>query len=137
MQKIILGRTGVNVSRISLGTWSFGGANVSSNNQPVGWAGQSEKDSQLALEKAYQLGINHWDTRYVYGNGVSEEIIGSMWNKISREKIFLATKVGWDMGTFDHWYNPNQMKLNMERSLKKLKVDCVDLMYLHHCNFGK
>tara|TARA_B110000263_G_scaffold165947_1_gene144483 strand:+ start:606 stop:1565 length:960 start_codon:yes stop_codon:yes gene_type:complete len=137
MQKIILGRTGVNVSRISLGTWSFGGANVSSNNQPVGWAGQSEKDSQLALEKAYQLGINHWDTADVYGNGVSEEIIGSMWNKISREKIFLATKVGWDMGTFDHWYNPNQMKLNMERSLKKLKVDCVDLMYLHHCNFGK
>ena len=94
MQKIILGRTGVNVSRISLGTWSFGGANVSSNNQPVGWAGQSEKDSQLALEKAYQLGINHWDTADVYGNGVSEEIIGSMWNKISREKIIQTLILG-------------------------------------------
>ena len=137
MENIILGRTGANISRISLGTWSFGGANVSKNNQPVGWAGQSEKDSQLALEKAHELGINHWDTADVYGNGVSERIIGSMWQKIQREKIFLATKVGWDMGAYDHWYNPKQMKINMERSLLKLKVDYVDLMYLHHCNFGK
>ena len=137
MENIILGRTGANISRISLGTWSFGGANVSKNNQPVGWAGQSEKDSQLALEKAHELGINHWDTADVYGNGVSEGIIGSMWQKIQREKIFLATKVGWDMGAYDHWYNPKQMKINMERSLLKLKVDHVDLMYLHHCNFGK
>lgn len=137
MENIILGRTGANISRISLGTWSFGGANVSKNNQPVGWAGQSEKDSQLALEKAHELGINHWDTADVYGNGVSEGIIGSMWQKIQREKIFLATKVGWDMGAYDHWYNPKQMKINMERSLLKLKVDYVDLMYLHHCNFGK
>ena len=137
MENIVLGRTGANISRISLGTWSFGGANVSKNNQPVGWAGQSEKDSQLALEKAHELGINHWDTADVYGNGVSERIIGSMWQKIQREKIFLATKVGWDMGAYDHWYNPKQMKINMERSLLKLKVDHVDLMYLHHCNFGK
>ena len=56
MENIILGRTGVNISRISLGTWSFGGANVSSNNQPVGWAGQSEEDSQLALQKAHEVG---------------------------------------------------------------------------------
>ena len=104
MENIILGRTGINISRISLGTWSFGGANVSSNNQPVGWAGQSEKDSQSTLEKAYDLGINQWDTADVYGNGVSEEIIGSMWHKISREKIFLATKVGWDMGAYNYWY---------------------------------
>ena len=137
MENIILGRTGANISRISLGTWSFGGANVSKNNQPVGWAGQSEEDSQLALEKAHELGINHWDTADVYGNGVSEGIIGSMWQKIQREKIFLATKVGWDMGAYDHWYNPKQMKINMERSLLKLKVDHVGLMYLHHCNFGK
>ena len=137
MKKIVLGRTGVNVSRISLGTWSFGGASVSSNNQPVGWAGQSEKDSQLALQKAHEVGINHWDTADVYGNGISESIIGTMWNKVSRNEIFLATKIGWDMGSYDHWYHPMQMKINMERSLKNLKVNCVDLMYLHHCNFGK
>jgi aryl-alcohol dehydrogenase-like predicted oxidoreductase len=137
MKKIVLGRTGVNVSRISLGTWSFGGASVSSNNQPVGWAGQTEIDSQLALQKAHEVGINHWDTADVYGNGISESIIGTMWNKVSRNEIFLATKIGWDMGSYDHWYHPMQMKINMERSLKNLKVNCVDLMYLHHCNFGK
>ena len=106
MKKIVLGRTGVNVSRISLGTWSFGGASVSSNNQPVGWAGQTEIDSQLALQKAHEVGINHWDTADVYGNGISESIIGTMWNKVSRNEIFLATKIGWDMGSYDHWYHP-------------------------------
>jgi aryl-alcohol dehydrogenase-like predicted oxidoreductase len=137
MKKITLGRTGVNVSTISLGTWSFGGASISKNNQPVGWAGQTEKDSQLALQKAYEVGINHWDTADVYGNGISENIIGAMWNSVPRNEIFLATKIGWDMGNYDYWYHPMQMKINMERSLKNLKVNCVDLMYLHHCNFGK
>ena len=73
----------------------------------------------------------------MYGDGRSESIIGSIWNDISRHEIFLATKVGWDMGTFNHWYHPEKMIENMDRSLKNLKTDCVDLMYLHHCNFGK
>ena len=41
------------------------------------------------------------------------------------------------MGPQNHWYHPEHMRANMERSLKNLKTDCVDLMYLHHCNFGK
>jgi myo-inositol catabolism protein IolS len=137
MEYIILGRTGAKVSRISLGTWSYGGANTAGNNQPVGWAGQADEDSRLALQKAYELGINHWDTADVYGDGRSEEIIGSMWDNIPRDDIFLATKVGWDMGPHGHWYHPDHMRTNMERSLKNLKTDCVDLIYLHHCNFGK
>ena len=73
----------------------------------------------------------------MYGDGRSECIIGGIWDDISRNEIFLATKVGWDMGTYSHWYHPEKMIQNMERSLKNLKTDCVDLMYLHHCNFGK
>ena len=60
-----------------------------------------------------------------------------MWDELPRDNIFIATKVGWDMGPHDYWYHPNQMRTNMKRSLKNLKTDCVDLMYLHHCNFGK
>jgi aryl-alcohol dehydrogenase-like predicted oxidoreductase len=60
-----------------------------------------------------------------------------MWDEIPRNDIFIATKVGWDMGPHNHWYHPEHMRVNMERSLKNLKTDCVDLMYLHHCNFGK
>ncbi len=135
MRKIILGRTGAKVSAISLGTWSYGGANKSGK-LPVGWAGQSNNDSTSALKRAWELGINHWDTADVYGNGRSEQVIGSMWKSIPRNNIFLATKVGWDRGYKKRWYDIDVMRQNMERSLKNLKTDCVDLIYLHHCNFG-
>ena len=135
MRKIILGRTGAEVSAISLGTWSYGGANKSGK-LPVGWAGQSDNDSTSALKRAWELGINHWDTADVYGNGRSEQVIGSMWKSIPRNNIFLATKVGWDRGYKKRWYDIEVMRQNMERSLKNLKTDCVDLIYLHHCNFG-
>ncbi len=136
MRKITLGRTGAKVSAISLGTWSYGGSNKSGK-RSVGWSGQSDEDSTAALKRAWELGINHWDTADVYGDGRSEQVIGSVWDDIPRDDIFLATKVGWDMGPHNYWYNPDHMRHNMERSLKNLKTDCVDLMYLHHCNFGK
>ena len=137
MEIVTLGRTGVNVSRISLGTWSYGGPNMAGKNQPMGWGGQTDEDSKNALRKAYASGIDHWDTADVYGDGHSEKVIGSMWNEIPRRDIFVATKVGWDMGPYSHWYHPEHMRTNMERSLKNLNTNCVDLMYLHHCNFGK
>ena len=137
MEYTILGRTNEKVSRISLGTWSYGRVNTAGKSQPVGWAGQDDIDSRAALQKAYDVGINHWDTADVYGDGKSEQIIGTMWDEIPRNNIFIATKAGWDMGPHNHWYHPEYMRVNMERSLKNLKTDCVDLMYLHHCNFGK
>jgi|TARA_B100001250_G_scaffold407778_1_gene429104 aryl-alcohol dehydrogenase-like predicted oxidoreductase len=136
MRNITLGRTGAEVSAISLGTWSYGGANKSGK-LPVGWADQSDDDSRLALQRAWEVGINHWDTADVYGNGRSEQIIGSMWGSVPRKDIFIATKVGWDRGFQKHWYNTGVMRQNMERSLINLKTDCVDLIYLHHCNFGE
>jgi len=135
MEYITLGKTQNNVSNISLGTWSYGGA-ATSGDQAVGWADQDDIDSKKALLKAHRSGINHWDTADVYGDGRSEKIIGNMWNDIPRDEIFLATKVGWDMGPYEYWYHPSHMTTNMERSLKNLKTDCIDLMYLHHCNFG-
>ena len=134
MNKITLGHTNEKVSVISLGAWSYGKENTSGGN--VGWANQSDQDSRLALSKAYSCEINHWDTADVYGEGHSEKIIGSMWTEISRKNIFLATKVGWDIGPHNHWYHPKYMKTKMERSLKYLNTDCVDLIYLHHCNLG-
>ena len=137
MEYVTLGRTKEKVSRISLGTWSYGGPKTLSGDNPIGWSGQDDKDSTTALIKAYELGINHWDTADVYGDGHSEKIIGSAWGGLPRNEIFLPTKVGWDMGPYDYWYHPKHMQTNMERSLKNLKTDHVDLMYLHHCNFGK
>ena len=136
MRKVVLGRTGEPVSAISLGTWAFGGENMSGK-FAVGWAGQSDNDSKSVLLKAWESGINHWDTADVYGEGRSEMIIGEAWGTIPRDEIFLATKVGWDKGSLSYWYAPDQMVKNMERSLNNLKANHVDLMYLHHCNFGK
>ena len=134
MEYITLGKTQSSVSKISLGTWAYGGANTSGS-QSVGWADQVDLDSKKALLKSYDVGINHWDTADVYGDGRSESIIGSMWDQLSRDEIFLATKVGWDMGEYGHWYHPEKMVENMERSIKNLKTDCVDLMYLHPLQF--
>ncbi len=136
MRKIRLGRTGEMVSAVSLGTWSYGGENTSGS-IPVGWADQNKTDSQSALSACWEIGINHWDTADVYGDGRSEQVIGAMWNTIPRDDIFLATKVGWDQGYQNHWYDVRSMRTNMERSLTNLKTDRVELMYLHHCNFGK
>jgi len=136
MRKVILGNTGIDVSVLSLGTWSYGSGNVSGG-QSVGWHGQDDSDSREALRRAWESGINHWDTADVYGDGHSEEVIGSMWKEIPRENIFLATKVGWDTGHHDYWYHPGHMRNQMERSLRNLRTECVDLLYLHHCNFGK
>ena len=135
MRQVLLGRTKVSVSSVSLGTWSYGGANVSSG-RSVGWAGQENKDSRRALVRAWEHGINHWDTADVYGDGRSESVIGSMWETVPRDEIFLATKVGWDQAPHSYWYHPAHMRRKMERSLASLKTDCVERMYFHHCNFG-
>ena len=74
MRQIMLGKTGAEVSVISLGTWSYGGANKQGE-IPVGWEGQQEDDSINALLRCHEIGINHWDTADVYGNGRSEQVL--------------------------------------------------------------
>ncbi len=136
MRKVSLGRTQIKVSSISLGTWAFGGASMSGKFS-VGWSDQNKNNSKETLMRAWELNINHWDTADVYGDGLSESIIGGMWDVIPRQDIYIATKVGWDKGPHGYWYNPNHMRYNLERSLKNLRTDYVDIIYLHHCNFGK
>jgi len=134
MKKITFGRTNVKVSTISLGTWSYGSGNVSGG-RSVGWADQSDVDSRTALIQAWKSGINHWDTADVYGNGRSETIIGNVWDVVPRNDIFLATKVGWDMDGFDHYYHPKMIQKHIDSSLKNLQTDVIDLYYFHHANF--
>ncbi len=136
MEYNILGRTGEKVSTISLGTWSFGSANYSAAGDPVGWANQSDQDSVNVLKRAWQNGINHWDTADVYGRGRSEALIGQVWSEIPRHDIFIATKVGWDKGQYEIFYHPKLIQQKFEASLKNLNTDFIDLYYFHHCQFG-
>ncbi|HVT02015.1 MAG TPA: aldo/keto reductase [Thermoanaerobaculia bacterium] len=135
MKTIRFGRTNVEVPTVSLGTWGQGGPNTVAGNS-VGWSGNDDQLASEALRRAWEVGITHWDTADVYGNGHAEKLIGAVWEIVPRDEIFLATKVGWDPGPYGHFYDPRQIRSQMERSLQNLKIDHVDLYYLHHCDFG-
>jgi aryl-alcohol dehydrogenase-like predicted oxidoreductase len=127
MEYTHLGRTGMKVSRLCLGTMNFG---------PL----TSEEDSYKIMDEALSLGINFFDTADVYGwkrgEGVTEQILGRWWAQGGgrREKVVLATKVNGDMGDW-----PNQRKLSAlhirkacEDSLRRLQTDYIDMYQMHH-----
>lgn len=130
-----LGRTGQLVSAVGLGTWSFGGPKMAQE-VPVGWTGGTEQAGVEALVEAHRRGINHWDTADVYGDGRAEALIAKAWSAVPRDAVFLASKVGWDKGQYSYFYNQKHMRHQIERSLRLLKTDSIDLYYLHHCDFG-
>ncbi|HET9913687.1 MAG TPA: aldo/keto reductase [Anaerolineales bacterium] len=127
MEYTQLGRTGLKVSRLCLGTMNFGPKTT-------------EEDSFAIMDKALGLGINFFDTANVYGwktgEGVTEQIIGRWFAQGGgrREKTVIATKVYGRMGDW-----PNQSRLSalsirqsVEGSLKRLKTDYIDLYQMHH-----
>ena len=121
MRQVLLGRTKVKVSAISLGTWSYGGPNVS-HGRSVGWAGQEDKDSQDALVKAWEVGINHWDTADVYGLGRNETLIGKALSDEQKEKVLIATKAGLKRPGGTGWHthgNPEHIKEAIKGSLQR------------------
>jgi aryl-alcohol dehydrogenase-like predicted oxidoreductase len=122
-----LGRSGLSVSRLCLGTMNFG---------PL----TSEPDSFSIMDSAHEQGINFFDTANVYGQakgrGATETIVGNWFAQGGgrREKTVLATKLYADMGD---WPNEGRLSaLNIRRaldaSLKRLKTDHVDLYQFHH-----
>jgi aryl-alcohol dehydrogenase-like predicted oxidoreductase len=135
MEQITLGRTNAEISAIGVGTWAHGGPKRVKGHQ-VGWSGHDEGQAREALVEAFESGIDHFDTADVYGDGQAERIIGSLWNRIPRDRVFLASKVGWDPGPYERFYHPDLVTARLERSLELLKTDYLDLYYLHHCDFG-
>lgn len=134
MRRVRLGRTGVEISAVGVGTWAHGGP-VERKGVSVGWSEQSDDDSREALRRAHERGIDHWDTADVYGDGRSEQLIGTVFRDIPRHSVFLATKGGWNKRGFDSYYHRDTMRLNIEQSLRNLQTETIDLYYLHHCNF--
>jgi aryl-alcohol dehydrogenase-like predicted oxidoreductase len=127
MQYTNLGRTGLKVSRLCLGTMNFGPQTT-------------EQDSFAVMDRALEHGINFWDSANVYGGkkgeGVTEQIIGRYFAQGGgrREKVILATKVYGDMGD---WPNTSRLSaLHIRRacddSLRRLQTDYIDLYQMHH-----
>ncbi len=127
MEYTHLGRLGLLVSRLCLGTMNFGPQTT-------------EPDSFAIMERALEHGINFFDTANVYGwkegEGVTEQIVGRWFARGGgrREKVVLATKVHGRMGTW-----PNESKLSAlhirracDESLRRLQADHIDLYQMHH-----
>ena len=127
MEYTHLGRSGLRVSRLCLGTMNFG---------PL----TTEPDSYAIMDKALELGINFFDTADVYGwkegEGVTEQIIGRWLAQGGqrREQIVLATKVNGKMGKGinDARLSAYHIRSAVEGSLKRLQTDHIDLYQMHH-----
>jgi aryl-alcohol dehydrogenase-like predicted oxidoreductase len=115
----LLGRTGVRVSPLCLGTMMFGGQT-------------SEADSRSIIHKAVDLGINFIDTADMYVNGESERVVGKAIGD-RREKIVLATKGRNKMGEGPNDWGTSRLHMRqaLDASLTRLKTDCIDLYYIH------
>ena len=127
MQYVQLGRSGVKVSRLCLGTMNFGPETT-------------EADSFAIMDRALELGLNFFDTANVYGwklgEGWTEHILGRWFAQGGgrRERVVLATKVYGRMGD---WPNASRLsalhiKRACEASLRRLQTDCIDLYQMHH-----
>ena len=128
MQHRVLGRTGLEVSEIGFGAWAIGGNAHGNSYGPT-----DDATSVAAVRRAVDLGCNFFDTADVYGWGHSEALLGEALDG-RREEVFLATKVG---GDFYHGgvrlnFEPGYIAFALDRSLKRLRTDHVDLYQLHN-----
>lgn len=131
MQYTHLGRTGLKVSRLCLGTMNYGPQT-------------SEADAFAQMDKAVDLGINFFDTADVYGGkkgeGITEQILGRWFAQGGqrRERVILATKVygGMSAGDTDRTmmagYSAAKIRRACEYSLRRLQTDYIDLYQMHH-----
>ncbi|MGV1753476.1 aldo/keto reductase [Agrobacterium sp. CG674] len=116
------GRTGRSVSEIGFGAWAIGGS----------WGDVSEADAQAALNAALDAGTTFIDTADVYGDGRSEKIIADVLKARGGERPFVATKAGRRLSPHvSEGYNKDNLTMFVERSLKNLATDCLDLVQLH------
>jgi len=121
MQYREFGRTGWKVSDISIGAWAFGGD----------WGSVDDKESLAALHRAVDLGVNFIDTADVYGDGRSERLVAQLREERS-ETIYVGTKAGRRLEPHTaEGYDRANLTVFVERSLRNLNTEALDLLQLH------
>jgi aryl-alcohol dehydrogenase-like predicted oxidoreductase len=128
MQYRTFGRTGFHVSEIGYGMWGL-----------AGWTGTDDEELQHALDRSVELGCNFYDTAWGYAEGRSEQILGDLIRRHPGKRLFHATKIPprnftWpskphfrleDCFPYDHIIEYT------EKSLRNLRIDCIDLQQFH------
>ncbi len=122
-----LGSSDLNVSVIGFGAWGIGGAPF--------WSTEGDHPSLSAIKKAFDLGINFFDTAPVYGFGHSERLIGQALKSV-RDKVIIATKCGllWEkeqLGSIKKVAKADSIFKEIDQSLERLNTDYIDLYQVH------
>src|SRR5262249_14707396 len=128
MQRIVLGRTGLEISRIGFGAWAAGGTEWFH-----GWSGQTDDDSLAAIGRAVELGVDWIDTAAAYGFGHSEEIVGRALDGV-RRRPYLFTKCSVLPGPPGpgRWsLRPDSIGAEAQGSRRRLRTDRIDLYQIH------
>ena len=122
MRYRLLGKTGFKVSEISLGTWQVGGR----------WGSKFDPDlAEGILKRAIDGGVNFLDTADVYTDGESEKAVGKIIRQASK-RIYVATKCGRQIQPHvSKGYTPQVLRSYVEDSLRRLNLECIDLIQLH------
>jgi aryl-alcohol dehydrogenase-like predicted oxidoreductase len=116
-----LGQTGWRISEVSFGAWAIGGA----------WGSVDDRESLAALHAALDGGVNFFDTADVYGDGRSERLLAKL-KKERKEKFYIATKAGRRLpAQTTEGYSRKNLVSFVNRSLKNLDTDTIDLLQLH------
>ena len=136
MHYMELGKTGILIPSLTLGTWAMGGGDS--------WGASDDQLCENTIEKALELGINYLDTAPAYGNGKSEEIVGRVIRR-KRHKYVLASKCGLVWGSNDEGsvhksrdgvtvrrnLSAKSIRTQVEQSLERLQTDYLDVVLTH------
>uniref|UniRef100_A0A182STQ9 NADP-dependent oxidoreductase domain-containing protein n=1 Tax=Anopheles maculatus TaxID=74869 RepID=A0A182STQ9_9DIPT len=128
MQYEPFGRTGLKVSKVSFGTGTFSQL----------YGNLDEAEALEAVKVAVKRGINYFDTAPFYGQGRSEQVLGKALRQIPRQAFYVATKVGRYERDFERMfdYSAGKTRESVERSLKLLGVECIDVVQIHDVEFA-
>lgn len=114
-----LGSSDLHVSEISLGSWLTYGVGVDADN------------ATRCVHRALDLGINFIDTANIYGRGAAESFLGAVLSGVPRDKYLIATKLFFPMTETDRGLSRAQVEKQLDASLKRLRVDVIDLYQCH------
>lgn len=123
-----LGDSDLDLTPLGFGAWAIGGGDWA-----FGWGTQDDRDSVAAIREALDLGVNWIDTAPVYGLGRSEEVVAKALEGVPR-RPFVFTKCGrvWDEHReIGKRLKADSIRAECEASLRRLRVDCIDLMQIH------